>query len=69
MEYISADLSDLVMLETLDLSNNQLESLPGGIGFITRLNDLSFHHNKIQALPNDITNLRSKKIKFTYFFL
>lgn len=57
---ISADLSDLVMLEVLDLSNNQLDSLPGGVGFMSRLTELSIQHNKIQSLPSDITNLRSK---------
>jgi Leucine-rich repeat (LRR) protein len=57
---ISADLSDLVMLEWLDLSNNQLESLPGGIGFLTRLTEFTVHHNKLEVLPNDITNLRSE---------
>lgn len=42
------------------MANNKLELLPGGIGFLTRLTDLSVHHNKLQVLPNDMTNLRSK---------
>lgn len=43
-----------------DLSNNELRTVPNGIGFLTRLTNLCLHHNQLQTLPNDITNLRSK---------
>lgn len=46
-----------------DLSNNQLDQLPGGVGFLVRMVEMSLHHNHLQELPNDFVNMRSKCIK------
>lgn len=47
------------MLEVLDISFNSLNSLPGGIGFLVRLQQLTLNNNRLTELPNDIVNLRS----------
>lgn len=43
-----------------DLSNNQITTLPGGIGFLVRLTELYCSYNQINALPDDFVNMRCK---------
>ncbi|MFM5896156.1 MAG: leucine-rich repeat domain-containing protein, partial [Dolichospermum sp.] len=49
----------------LDLSNNQISSLPREIGQLTNLQSLNIYNNQISSLPPEIgqlTNLQSLNI-------
>ncbi len=50
---------NLLSLETLDLSNNRLEALPGPICKLKYLKNLDLAYNKIQRLPEKFSDLKS----------
>ncbi|KAJ6637501.1 Leucine-rich repeat-containing protein 40 [Pseudolycoriella hygida] len=52
------ELTNLLMLEELDLSHNELTSIPEGIGFLVRISKLTLSHNKLKNLPDDMVNIR-----------
>uniref|UniRef100_T1GFI2 Leucine-rich repeat-containing protein 40 n=1 Tax=Megaselia scalaris TaxID=36166 RepID=T1GFI2_MEGSC len=57
---ISPKIQNLYSLTVLnDLSNNQITSLPGGMGFLVRLTELNCSYNEINELPADFVNMRS----------
>ena len=43
----SEDVGSLDMLEYIDLSHNELQSLPSGIGFLTKCTKIVASHNKL----------------------
>ena len=47
------------MLEYLDLSHNDLISLPSGVGYLTKCSKIVVSHNKLNDLPSEIGFLRS----------
>ena len=55
----SEDVGSLDMLEYIDLSHNELQSLPSGIGFLTKCTKIVASHNKLVELPEEVGFLRS----------
>jgi Leucine-rich repeat (LRR) protein len=62
LSVFSEDLGRLDMLEYLDVSHNELTSLPSGIGFLTKCTKLIVSHNKLDELPAEIGFLRSSQM-------
>lgn len=56
----SKQLSKIYKKKLQDLSYNELETIPVGIGFLVRLIELDLSHNKLKELPADTVNLRSE---------
>ncbi len=50
-------IGNLINLEELRLSHNQLESLPYSIGNLINLQRLDLYNNKLSSLPDSIGNL------------
>lgn len=44
-------------VDRLDISNNDLEALPGSIGKFVKVRNLNLSHNKLKRLPNSFGNL------------
>lgn len=47
----------LVNLETLNVENNRLESLPAGIGQLKKLKNADFSNNRLTSLPAELGSL------------
>ena len=59
---LSRVLEKLSSLTHLNLSSNQLISLPGSIGQLTHLQKLDLSHNKLQTLPGTMQQLTQLKV-------
>lgn len=55
-------LFDLISLNYLEISDTTLTSVPAGIGKLGNLLNLALHRNKIESIPDDVTELN--KLKF-----
>ncbi|GBB94024.1 hypothetical protein RclHR1_22770003 [Rhizophagus clarus] len=55
-------LEDLVSLEKLDLSNNQLTKIPNSIGSLKKLAHFSCKNNTLSALPSEIGSLTALRV-------
>ncbi|PKK77171.1 PP2C-domain-containing protein [Rhizophagus irregularis] len=53
---------DLVSLEKLDLSNNQLTKIPNSIGSLKKLAHFSCTNNTLSALPSEIGSLTALRV-------
>jgi len=54
-------LSELPMLEKIELQDNELSELPQEIGFLTQLQYLNLSNNNLQSIPESISNLKLLK--------
>eukprot|EP00533_Pseudo-nitzschia_delicatissima_P001646 CAMPEP_0116089658 /NCGR_PEP_ID=MMETSP0327-20121206/6539_1 /TAXON_ID=44447 /ORGANISM="Pseudo-nitzschia delicatissima, Strain B596" /LENGTH=287 /DNA_ID=CAMNT_0003580857 /DNA_START=304 /DNA_END=1167 /DNA_ORIENTATION=- len=54
--------SPLKMLEKLDLSKNQLATLPESISSLVKLNDLNLDDNDLESLPSSVGTLKYLKV-------
>ena len=54
---IPAEIHDLVNLEELNLSNNQMTGIPAEVGQLKNLKILNYANNKITGLPLELGNL------------
>jgi Leucine-rich repeat (LRR) protein len=61
IETIPKEITKLVHLKIIDISNNKLSSLPNEIGLLENLESLYVMNNKITMLPKSITNLAQLK--------
>ncbi|CAG8619504.1 9211_t:CDS:10, partial [Funneliformis caledonium] len=52
----------LESLEKLDISNNQLTSMPKSIGLLKRLTNFSCTNNTLSALPSEISSLTALRV-------
>ena len=52
----------LTNLETLNIANNLLTSLPFDIGKLIKLRELKFSHNRLTSLPKSLTQLTDLRI-------
>lgn len=53
----STDIGEIALLETLDVSKNDLDRLPGELARCQHLNELLVNDNRITFIPNCIINL------------
>ncbi|XP_077391301.1 leucine-rich repeat-containing protein 40 [Festucalex cinctus] len=56
---LSDDIRLLPALTTLDLHDNQLETLPGALGDLQELQQLRVGHNRLTCLPPEVYSLRN----------
>src|SRR3989344_5361858 len=59
---IQAEIRELVNLEILDLSDNQLTGVPAEVGQLSRLRVLDLSNNKLTGLPYELGNLKKLEI-------
>jgi Leucine-rich repeat (LRR) protein len=59
--------SSLTQLESLNLSENQITTLPTQIGLLTSLQELHFDNNKLSFIPSDLVSEKNK-FSFCEFF-
>ncbi|MHA2182868.1 MAG: leucine-rich repeat domain-containing protein, partial [Promethearchaeota archaeon] len=57
LAYLPESISQLKLLQTLDLRNNNLNELPESIGKLKFLEELIVHDNALQSIPDSIGNL------------
>ena len=55
----SEDIGRMDMLESLDISHNDMKFLPSGLGFLTKCTKLVASHNRLEELPEEMGFLRS----------
>ncbi len=58
-ESFPEELSNLIHLNTLDISNNKLQEFPQALCELKKLTQLSLANNQIQSLPSCIVNLKN----------
>ncbi|XP_077440430.1 leucine-rich repeat-containing protein 40 isoform X2 [Vanacampus margaritifer] len=56
---LSDDIRLLPALTTLDLHDNQLETLPGALGELQELQHLRLSHNRLKGLPPEVYSLKN----------
>lgn len=52
-EESARSVQNMVALEELNLSTNNLKAIPGGFGFLPRLTSIDLSHNTIEKVPGD----------------
>ena len=57
---------ELSALQTLDLSDNQLTTLPESIGKLTNLQELNLGYNQLTTLPESIGQLTNLQELYLY---
>jgi hypothetical protein len=62
IRYLPKEVYLLTSLQSLNLYNNELTTIPEGISAMKNLTTLSLSHNKIKRLPSDITTLTSLRV-------
>ena len=50
------------MLQIVDLSVNDLESVPNEIGKWSQLKSLDLHDNLLESIPESVENLKNLKV-------
>jgi Leucine-rich repeat (LRR) protein len=61
---LNRTIKDLINLQTLYLSNNQLKEIPKEIGSLINLKKLYLFGNQLQEIPKEIESLINLKIRF-----
>lgn len=51
------------MLQIVDLSVNDLESVPNEIGKWSQLKSLDLHDNLLESIPDSVENLKNIKVR------
>ncbi|MFW9823886.1 MAG: leucine-rich repeat domain-containing protein [Candidatus Thorarchaeota archaeon] len=59
LNYLPESISQLKLLQTLDLRNNNLTELPESIGKLNFLEELILHDNALKSIPESIGNLKN----------
>ncbi|MHA2007379.1 MAG: leucine-rich repeat domain-containing protein [Promethearchaeota archaeon] len=59
LNYLPESISQLKLLQTLDLRNNNLTKLPESIGILEFLEELILHDNALKSIPESIGNLKN----------
>ena len=57
------------MLQIVDLSVNDLESVPNEIGKWSQLKSLDLHDNLLESIPESVENLKNLKVRLYLYIL
>ena len=64
---LKMEIDQLLSLQNLDLSYNELKEIPKEIGQLASLRYLCLSHNQLKEIPDEIKRLPNLSIKFDYY--